>query len=808
MLSNYFKIAFRNLKHNKAFAFINIMGMGIALAACLVIFLVLRHEYSFDTYHKNADHIYEIVKNDITADGDNFNIGMPFPSVKALRNDFPQANFAALYYTYGGQISLLNETGNGVNKKFIERDGIFYAEPEIFGLFDVSWLSGAKEILKDDNTVVLSKSVANRYFGNWESAIGKNITLDNAITARISGIIEDVPANSDFPFKIIFSYRSMLSHSKELGFGNLDNWNMSWSSNQVYALLPASVTAESINQGFKTFLSKYQKDNPNVKSNHKVQFLQPLRNVHFDTRFSNNGDHVSSKTSLYTLGFIGMLILLMACINFINLSTALAVKRNKEVGIRKVLGSNAGQLTVQVMVETLVLVIFGAIIGLLFAYYSLPYVKYIVDVNTQLTLFSMVSIVFLIATITIVTLLAGVYPAWVVSRFKPVEAMKNKISTSQLGGISLRRVLVVLQFTFSQVLIIATIIVLEQMHFIEHANLGFNKEAVLLVHGNSDSASLARMDAFKQELLRLPEVKSVSFSNDAPSSGNSWMMNFAFDNSATDKDFSATLKFADESFADVYGLKMVAGTFYTQDSTPQLVINETMAKKIGLKSPEEALGKTMRVSDGKWAVIKGVVMDFKTNSLKEALPPIVLMKQKKFYGVTGIKLRTTNLSQANANIQRVWDKYYPEYAFDSNFFDESINKFYVREQRMSALYKIYAFLAIFISCLGLYGLVSFMALQKTKEVGIRKVLGASIGNILYLFSKEFTLLILIAFMIAAPIGYYFMHQWLLGFAFRIDIEPYVFIIAFSSSILIAWITVGYKALRAALANPVKSLRTE
>jgi predicted permease len=808
MIKNYLKIAFRNLQRNKRFAIINIMGLGIAMGACLVIFLVIKHEYSYDTYHKNAANIYQVVKNDVTADGDNFNVGMPFPAIKALRIEYPQVKFANLYYTGSGQVTVLNDSSASMGKKIIEPEGIAYAEPEIFQLFDVNWLSGNEEVLKNDNTVTLSKSSAIKYFGSWESSIGKYISLDNTVTARVAGVFEDVPANTDFPFKVVLSYRSLETHFEKFGFGGLaDDWHASWSSNQVYALLPAAVKPETLNNSFKLFVAKYYKDS-NIKSNKKIQFLQPLRNIHFDTRFSTNGSHISSKNSLYTLSFIGILILLMACINFINLSTALSVKRNKEVGIRKVLGSSNNQLTAQIMAETLMIVLLATGIALLIAFYSLPYLKYIVQIENTLPLFSTGTIVFLLLAVIVVTILSGTYPALIVSRFQPVEAMKNKINNTQLGGVSLRRLLVVIQFSFSQVLIIATIVALQQMHYVQNADLGFHKEAVLLLHGNNDSTSLARQDAFKEDLLKLAGVESVSFSNDAPSSGNTWGMNFAYDNVATDKDFGTALKFADAEFAKTYGLQMVAGKFYTNDSFPQVVINETLAKRVGVKNPEQAIGKTIRVGGGKWVPIVGVVKDFKNNSLRDEIPPTILLKQKKYYGLTGIKLSTVNLGKMNADIQKIWDAHFPEYAYDSNFLEDSINRFYIQEDRMSALFKVYAFLAIFISCLGLYGLVSFMAVQKTKEVGIRKVLGASLGNIVYLFSKEFTLLIGIAFLIAAPTGYYLMHKWLTSFVFRVDIGISVFITAMFTSIVIAWITVGYKAIRAARANPVKSLRTE
>jgi ABC-type antimicrobial peptide transport system permease subunit len=411
-----------------------------------------------------------------------------------------------------------------------------------------------------------------------------------------------------------------------------------------------------------------------------------------------------------------------------------------------------------------------------------------------------------IAVIT--TLLSGIYPAFIMGKFKPVDAIKNKINTSKVGSISLRRALVVLQFSFSQIFIIATIIAVSQMNFIRKADLGFNKEAVLMVQFNQDSATHARLKAFKNELINRSDVKQVSFGFDAPSSENTWSSNFAFDK-MEDRGFEVNLKFGDENYATTYGLELVAGKFYgASDTCREYVVNETFVKKTGFKDPQDAVGKLFRLGGRRPMPVVGVVKDFKQQSLREAVAPIAISPKIKYYQSAGIKLSGKNLLTSNKEIQIIWDKYFPEYVYNSSFLDENINRYYKQEQRLSLLYKVYAGLAIFISCLGLYGLISFLVVQKTKEVGIRKVLGASVQSLVYLFSKEFTILILIAFILAAPAAWYLMHTWLNDFAYRIDIGAWVFIIAILASASIAWITVGYKALRAALANPIKSLRTE
>jgi ABC-type antimicrobial peptide transport system permease subunit len=416
---------------------------------------------------------------------------------------------------------------------------------------------------------------------------------------------------------------------------------------------------------------------------------------------------------------------------------------------------------------------------------------------------------FLLATALTVTLLAGAYPAMVLSGFRPALALKNKITSASVGGISIRRGLVVMQFAISQVLIIGTIVAVTQMNFIRNADLGFKKDAVLVVDSRADSAVIARMAAFKAALKELPGVRNVSRSSDVPSSDNNSSSNFTYDHRGEDEPFDIFHKFGDEDYFKTYQLEFVAGRpFRISDTISEFVVNETFTRKVGAKSPEEVLGKEMRLGRSAWKTIVGVVKDFKTNSLRESIKPMEISSFSKRYSQVAVKFEGANISQTTKAIKDTWEKFYPEYAFSSFFVDETIADFYRQEEKLSKLYKFFAALAIFISCLGLYGLVSFMAVQKTKEVGIRKVLGASTGNIVFLFSKEFTTLIAIAFLIATPLAWLMMNNWLQDFMFRINIGLGVFLAAILISLGIAWVTVGYKAVRAALASPVKSLRSE
>ncbi|MFA6085234.1 ABC transporter permease [Mucilaginibacter sp.] len=808
MFKNYFKIAWRNIVRHKGYSIINISGLSVGIAACLLIFVVLQFELSFNTNFTGYKNIYHLITEQKQDGGVSYNPGTSPPAVDALRNDFPQIKFAALNSSYGSQLTVPGNSSNNAadDKKFTESVGVFFMEPQFFDIFNTNWLAGNKNVLAQPNMVVIDKSTAAKYFGDWKDAVGKVLKMDNILTLKVAGVIEDAPDNSDFPLKVLVSYITWKQNSKDYNYNN--DWNTISSNNQVFVLLPQNITAESINKQLVPFTKKYvEKD---TRKTTRIHELQPLSDLHFDTRVGNTlGDHLTSKSTLRTLSFIAVLIIVMASINFINLSTAQSVGRSKEVGIRKVLGSSRQQLVIQVIGETTLIVIFSVFLAIVIAKLALPLLKNIASVPDNIGLFNTGSVLFIIITMVVVILLSGIYPAMVVSGFKPVLAIKNKITAASIGGIPLRRALVVAQFAIAQLLIIGTLVAVNQMNFVNEADLGFNKSAVLILPGYTDSISLNKLDAFKQQLLQKPGVKSVSFSSDPPSSDNNWAQNFYFNHSDKDPTYPTFLKYGDADYFKTYGMKFAAGRGYDHsDTTRQAVVNETFIHKLGIQKAEDAIGKDVKLGSGQWVPITGVVKDFKTNSLRDAVKPIVITARKKFESQAAVKIETKNLKNTVAEIQSLWENTYPEYAYNGYFLDENIAKFYKQENQLALVYKIFAIIAIFISCLGLYGLVSFMAVQRTKEVGVRKVLGASVFSIVFLFSKEFMILIAISFVIAMPAAWYMMTEWLQNFAYRIPLTGGVFILAIVASTGIAWITVGYKAVKAALVNPVRSLRSE
>jgi predicted permease len=780
---------------HKTYSAINMAGLAVGIAASLLIYVVVAYELSYDKFQKNYDRIYRVVTVSKNIDGsEDFNPGIPGPAYEALKTDFPQLEkIAPVYALTNTQMIVLGNDPNGdvaASKKFIEPSNIVFTMPEYFDMFNVTWLAGNAATLKDPGNIVIDKKTAEQYFGDWKNAVGFFLKLDNSILLKVSGIVEKMPDNSDFPIKHFISFHTLNSYPDNYSYSPT-HWGSLSSNHQIYVMLPDNVSPQSVQKQLEGFVKKYlRNDGPNKRS----QVLQPLKKIHFDSRYGNLGDHSTSKSILWTLGFIGVLIIIMASINFVNLSTAQAVGRSREVGVRKVLGSSRRQLIGQVMGETFLIVLLSTVLAVLIAEFSMPWMSHVASVPSSASLFTPGSILFLVIVLILVTLLSGIYPALIVSGFKPALALKNKISSASIGGISLRRILVVTQFAISQILIIGTIVAVTQMNFVRNADLGFNREAILILPAYSDSINQAKMRPLKQQLLQNPAVISVSFGSDEASSDNNWASNFAFDQKE-DEPYAVFHKFGDEDYIKTYGLQLIAGRNYTaSDTLREIVINETLTEKLGLKVPQEAVGKNLRIGGGVWLPVVGVVKDFKTNSLKEDVKPLTIASRTDFYYTLAVKLRTKNLPLVTAQVKKLWERTYPEYAYTSHFVDETIERFYRQETQLALLYKIFAGIAIFISCLGLYGLVSFMAAQKTKEVGIRKVLGANVRNIVVMFSREFTLLIGIAFIIAVPVAWYFMNSWLQNFVYRINLGVGVFLLAIVSSLIIAWITVGYRAL--------------
>ena len=802
MFRNYLKTAFRNLRRNKSYATINVLGLTVGVAASLLIFLVIQYETSFDNFHKKKNSIYRVSTEFHTQDGVGYSDGIAFPAAASLRIDFPQLKEVASIFRNGGQVTI--EQGDHQLKKLHE-DNFYYAEPEFFKMFDFEWLAGSPESsLRDPHSAALTQATAEKFFGNWKLAMGKTIKYENKTDYKVNGILKNVPGNTDFPLSVVVGYSALENTYIK---NNLNDWVSTFGGAYTFVVLPPELSSSKFDVQLRAFAKKHK---PAEYANDAF-VTQPLSEIHFDDRFGNFRGHTFSHALTKALAFIGLFLILIACVNFINLATAQAVNRSKEVGVRKVLGSNRRQLALQFLGETALITVTAVILAILVAEITLPLLNKLLETRMTMNLiFNPWLILFILAVAISVTFLSGLYPAIILSGFNPITALKSKINSKMVGGISMRRVLVVLQFAIAQILIIGMLIVVSQMNFFRNASLGFDKAAVINVPLPGDSLSKTKVDYMRNRLLANNNIVSASFSFESPSSDGNWNSDFKFDHATKTTNFSANLKWADVDYFKTYNLKFVAGRpYYPSDTVREFVVNETLLRKLGINDPQAAIGKEINFWDGgKVANIVGVIRDFNSYSLRQPMAPVVLSTWKDVYQTINIKIKPGTEKAVLPFVDKLWNENFPDYFYEYRFLDDTIANFYKQENQLSILYKIFAAIAILISCLGLYGLVSFMAVQRTKEVGIRKVLGASARHIVYLMSKEFTLLIIIAFVISAPVGYYIMHKWLQNYTYRIPLSASIFLLAIVGSILIAWITAGQRAIKSALANPVKSLRTE
>jgi len=801
MFRNYWKTALRSLLRNKSYSFISITGLGLGISVCLLIFVVIQYELSFDAFHKNKDRVYRVMtRYQSQIGGAYYTSGVPFPLPTVLKHDFPELEASTGICSFRDmQVQVLDKEGQTTGK-FNEKKGVYYIEPSFFKIFDFPWLDGsASTALNDPTSAVLTRETAERYFGNWQSAVGQHIRIDGVGVLKITGILANIPPNTDFQFKVLLPYY-------RTGFAKSTDWASTFEIHQCYVLLPPNLTAATFDERLKAFSKKYKP--ADIKD---VQYLQPLGDVHYDTVAADFSGKTVSRDRIRVMWLIAGFILLIGCVNFINLATSQAINRAKEIGVRKVLGSNRSQLKVQFLMETLMIVLFSVLLSLLIAVMLMNVVGKVLDIPLSFGLFfNPYMLVFLLAVTIVTTALAGFYPSLILSGFNPIEALKNKRMAQSGKGVTLRKGLVVFQFVIAQILIIGTIFIVKQMSYLQNTSMGFEKDAIVNVSIPSDSLSITKFGYIRNTLLGLPGVKEVSFSSSAPANQDDNWTPFLFDHHAKETDFFAINRSIDSSFLQTYHLELVAGrNIRGIDTVKEFLVNEEVVKKLGFKNPEDVLNKEINMWNGfAKGNIVGVLKDFHSTSLKDTLAPIFMFNFKGMYHTAGIKLSGGNQLAVVSSIEKLWNATFRNFAFEYQFLDERINDFYNTERQLAHLYQLFACIAIFLSCLGLYGLTSFMAIQRLKEVSVRRVLGATQGNIVYLFSREFMLLIGVAFILAFPLTWYFMHQWLQNYAYRIGMAWWVFILGGLISVFIALMTVSVQATKAARTNPVKNVRIE
>jgi putative ABC transport system permease protein len=805
MFRNYLKVALRNLWKSKAFSAINILGLAVGLATCLLILLYVVDELSYDRYNEKADRIYR-VNCDIKFGGGDLHLTVASdPMGPTLKKDYPQVEeFTRIYASQGAK---LIKKGN----EYINEPDVAHVDSTFFNVFTLPSLEGdTRTALNEPNTVVITESAAKKYFGTTH-ALGKVIEADKT-AYKVTAVIKDIPRNSHFNLDFLFSMDNV-----EYGWNNFLSNNF-----QTYVVLKAGTDYKVFEKNFKNVIAKYvlpqAKQLMHInsmedfeKAGNKLEYtLMPLKDIHLRSdRFpelSTNGNI----QYVYIFSAVALFVMLIACINFMNLSTARSASRAKEVGIRKVLGTERKTLIMQFLVESTLTVFIAFLIAIGIASLVLPLFNDLAAKSLSIkSLLSREVLPVLIAFPFIVGALAGSYPALFLSRFQPVVVLKGNVNTG-LKKSHLRSVLVVFQFATSIVLIISTIVVYRQLHYIQTKNLGFNKDQILIINGTYALGNNA--DAFKNEVLNMPGVSMGTFSSFLPVSSSRNDNTFSKDAVMDSKNGTdMQIWTIDYDYLKTMGMQIVRGRNFSKEfgsDSSAVLINETTAKVFGFDNP---IGKKIYTFDDNLKTISytvvGVVKNFHFESLRQQIGPLCMVLGKNI-GLASFKVNAASIPALLKNIESRWKALAPGMPFSYQFMDDSFDNMYRAEQRVGTIAMIFSALAILIACLGLFGLSAFTAEQRTKEIGIRKVLGASVQGIVQLLSKDFIRLVLIAFIIAAPLAWYFMNKWLQDFSYRVNLNGWVFLGAGSIALLIALLTISFQAIKAALANPVKNLRTE
>ena len=802
MLYNYFKTAFRNLSNHRGYALISTFGLGLGMATAISIFLVIRFETSFDNFHPDHDRIYRVVSVLQFPEGTKYTGDVPYALPGGLRMDYPQLKkVAALVGEYNVTMQALEQTDgatSGEQARFKEKEGVFWAEPSFLQLFHFPLLAGSPEALAQPNTVLLTQATAEKYFGDWHTAVGQRMKAWTGAIFKVAGVLRNPPANTDFPIKMLLSYKTLQ------GAGFMNEWVAMRGGSYCFIQLPEGQSPAQFNIRLQEFVKRHKP----TQWQFAGHVLQPLAEMHFDGWYGTYTDRIFPKPLINGLWIIAAFLLIIACINFINFSTARAVIRSREIGIRKVLGGSRGQIIGQFLGETSLITGFAACMAILLSLVIIPFLNNLMDWQLDFRVLSDAGIyVFLLLLCIGVTLLAGLYPALVLSGFHPVTALKMKINARMAGGSRLRKGLVVFQFVFAQVLIMTVLVVARQIDFFKNAPLGFNTENILNVPIPEDSLNSTKIDVLRTQLCGQAGVRSVSFCLANPADLGWQKIPFRWDRSPKKSDFDANIKWADANWFGTYNLPFVAGGPYTaSDTTNAVVVNENLLRRLKITDFHAAIGRTIQIADRITAPVVGVVKDFNTTSLRNPIDPVIIAANKREYRMAAIRIQTTAVKPLLEHIRQLWQQTYPSAVYESGFLDERLASFYSREEQFGKLFGLFTAIAIFISCLGLYALAAFMTAQRRQETAVRKVLGASVLHIVYRYTRELTGLITIAFVIAAPISSLLMRRWLDGFAFRIDVGAGVFVWGLLASVGITWLTTGARVIAGARANPAESLR--
>ncbi len=816
MFKNYFKTALRNFWHNKIFSLINVLGLSIGISASFVIYLLVNYHFTFDKFEKDGDRIYRVVSN-FSFSGEVYrNSGVTSPLGPAVKKELTGLD-AVVPFRTSDELKVSIPIPGKEPAIFKHEKNVVFVNEDYFNLIGYEWIAGsAKTSVKEPYQTVLSKKTADLYFPKLPAGeiIGKQVYFNDSVHTTVTGIVKNITENTDFAFTTFISRATLENTSlKPEDWTQWDNTN---SASQLLVKLSPDTKPAQVEKAMYGLYKKYHTPEPG--DNSKSSFaLQPLNDIHFNPNYGGYGLPLANRPTLYGLLAVAAFLLLLGCINFINLTTAHASQRAKEIGIRKTLGSSKKQLIIQFLSETFLLTFIATILSVFLTPLILKAFSGFIPEGLHFNIIQQTGVIaFLIALAIIVTVLSGFYPAMILSGYKPVLVLKNQAfaNTGRTRNAWLRKSLTISQFVIAQVFIMATILVSKQITYSLNKDMGFKKDAIVFLNTNYYDTVKSHKYLFMDKLRSIPGIAIISLSNNPPSSNNTWSNTIKYKDGKKEIETDVQQKIGDTNYIKLYGIKLLAGNNISQsDTSNEVLINEKYAHVLGFQKPQQAVGKYLYWDNDTPIPIVGVVADFNQRSLHEPVKPLAIANGNNRSRTINIALQPQNADgtlwkSSIASIEKAWKQIFPEDDFDYKFFDEDIAKYYDQEKHISSLLMWATGLAVFISCLGLLGLVIYTTNRRTKEIGVRKVLGASVTQIVQIISKEFLLLILIAFVIAAPLAWFGMNKWLENFAYRTEISWWIFMLGISIMIIIALITLGFKTIKAAMANPVKSLRTE
>lgn len=813
MLKNYFKIALRNLWKQKGYTFINLAGMAVGMACCFMLLIYVNHEMHYDEHHPNVDRLYRVNYHASFGGTERIIGAIPSPLAPLMRQDFPQIEQITRMYYRSISVRAINESQN------FEISQAVFADSTIQQVFGFDFIKGnPEEAMEQPFSIVLSEETAKKIFGE-KDAMGQQLLLANQGPFNVTGIVKDQPDASEVQFDILIPYRNMADVEPDYARGSIEyvtTRNFIASHSVTYVVLKEGVEPSTIDEGMIPFMERY--GHQEMIKNQRFR-LFPVQDIHLAA--SANGE-TSPLTFLRFFIAIGFMILLIACINFINLSTATYLNRTKEVGVRKVLGAGRSSLIWQFLGETLIVSFLAFLIALVTIDLFLPSLGAIVNQELSFGLVNNLDLsILFIGIFLLAGVLAGAYPSLVASRFRPADIFQNKLGQGGAPSSNwLRKSLITVQFAVGILLICGTLIILSQIDYMRSLPLGFNHEHVISVPLQSqnmnalfspgDSTMRAKMNSFEDRLLQNPNVEAITLGSAMPGLGRVYHPVIT-DKIKIEDNLVLPAVSVDYDYAETFGLKVIAGRdfdeSYGTDHLTGFIINELAVKELQFENPEAAVGQNIGYG-GKQGQIVGVINDYATSGMQIAMEPLVLDVRPGVFSTFGIRLKSAEITSTLAAIEKIWSEFFPNKAFEYRFFDDSLAEAYQNESQLASLGKLFAGIAIFLSCFGLFGLISLTVQQRAKEIGIRKVLGASVSGIVALLSKDFLKLVVISLIIATPISWYFMGQWLEDFAHRIELQWWHFAVAGVTAVLVAFLTMSLQSIKAALANPVKSLRSE